>query len=234
MTRPARPESASGSRGRRGSEGWGPGSGDRAAGRSRTGRGSRRRTGARAAARARAGSSPSSGGIGSRLKTPRTTFTADQDVEKSQAERDIEGGFDSGIDESDRDHGGEGEHEVGGRSGQGSPARPRAGGCAGSPGCRAPAGPSRCRRGARAMDPSGSRWEYRVEGEAAPGPGGVVALEGRDRGVAELVEGDADHHRDQEGQERLRFVGAGTAGSPCVSLVRTGKSAPGHAVRPPP
>ena len=30
--------------------------------------------------------------------------------------------------------------------------------------------------------------------------------QGGDRGVAELVEGDADDHRDQEGHEQLRFV----------------------------
>ena len=46
----------------------------------------------------------------------------------------------------------------------------------------------------------------RVEGEAAPGAGGVVALQGGDGGVAELVEGDGDDHRDQEGHEQLGVV----------------------------
>jgi hypothetical protein len=46
----------------------------------------------------------------------------------------------------------------------------------------------------------------RVEGEAALGPGGLVALEEGDGGVAELVEGDADDHGDQKGHEQLRFV----------------------------
>src|SRR4029450_3757008 len=63
----------------------------------------------------------------------------------------------------------------------------------------------------------------RVEGEAALGAGGLVALERGDGGVAELVEGDADDHGDQEGHEELRFVPEQEQRrAQCVSLVRTG------------
>jgi hypothetical protein len=143
--------------------------------------------------------------MGRRLNTPRTTFTATRGVEEFHAEVDIEGGPGRGIDDAERDHGDQGDHEVGGRAGEADHDPPEPAVAQAGRGDRHRPAP------AEAGDDQGDGPERvevrdRVEGEPTLGAGRLVTLEGGDRGVAELMEGDADDDRDHEGHEQRRFV----------------------------